>query len=94
MVNETNSTGPANPKAVFFDICDTLGIVERKRHLVKYQPTTDQLLDAVKQVVRIGKLNGLFHRLPRRCRPAWRTPRSAPRAPSTTAISPCAEGAA
>jgi hypothetical protein len=25
MVNETNSTGPANPKAVFFDICDTLG---------------------------------------------------------------------
>jgi len=41
MVNETNSTGPANPKAVFFDICDTLGIVERKRHLVKYQPTTD-----------------------------------------------------
>src|SRR5262245_40621539 len=61
MVNETKSTGPATPKAIFFDIRDTLGIVDRKGHLVKYKPTTDQLLDAMKQVVglRIGLITNL-----------------------------------
>lgn len=48
-------------KAVFFDIRDTLGVVDRKGHLVKFKPTTDQLLDGMKSVVglRIGIITNL-----------------------------------
>lgn len=48
-------------KAVFFDIRDTLGVVDRKGHLVKYKPSTDHLLDAMKQAVglRIGLITNL-----------------------------------
>lgn len=48
-------------EAVFFDIRDTLGVVDRKGHLLKYKPTTDQLLEAMKQVVglRIGLITNL-----------------------------------
>ena len=48
-------------EVVFFDIRDTLGVVDRKGHLVKYKPTTDQLLEAMKQVVglRIGLITNL-----------------------------------
>ena len=51
MVNQINTINPGTPKAIFFDIRDTLGIVDRKGHLVKYQPTTDQSLDAMKKVI-------------------------------------------
>jgi hemerythrin-like domain-containing protein len=48
-------------EAVFFDIRDTLGVVDRKGHLVKYRPTTDYLLEAMKGVVglRIGLITNL-----------------------------------
>jgi hemerythrin-like domain-containing protein len=48
-------------EAVFFDIRDTLGVVDRKGHLVKYKPTTDQLLAAMKSAVglRIGLITNL-----------------------------------
>jgi hemerythrin-like domain-containing protein/FMN phosphatase YigB (HAD superfamily) len=48
-------------EAVFFDIRDTLGIVDRKGHLVKYKPSTDQLLGAMRQAVglRIGLITNL-----------------------------------
>lgn len=48
-------------EAVFFDIRDTLGVVDRKGHLVKYKPTTDQLLEAMKSAVglRIGLITNL-----------------------------------
>jgi HAD superfamily hydrolase (TIGR01509 family) len=48
-------------EVVFFDIRDTLGVVDRKGHLVKYQPSTDQLLESIKQVVglRIGLITNL-----------------------------------
>ncbi|MGH3933378.1 MAG: HAD-IA family hydrolase [Pseudonocardiaceae bacterium] len=48
-------------EAVFFDIRDTLGVVDRRGHLLKYKPTTDQLLEAMKQVVglRIGLITNL-----------------------------------
>jgi HAD superfamily hydrolase (TIGR01509 family) len=48
-------------EAVFFDIRDTLGMVDRKGHLLTYKPTTDQLLDAMKQAVglRIGLITNL-----------------------------------
>jgi hemerythrin-like domain-containing protein/beta-phosphoglucomutase-like phosphatase (HAD superfamily) len=47
--------------AVFFDIRDTLGVVDRKGHLVKYKPSTDQLLEAMQDVVglRIGLITNL-----------------------------------
>ncbi|HKQ79622.1 MAG TPA: HAD family hydrolase [Blastocatellia bacterium] len=48
-------------EAVFFDVRDTLGVVDRKGHLVKYKPTTDQLLEAMKQSIglRIGLITNL-----------------------------------
>ena len=48
-------------QAVFFDIRDTLGVVDRKGHLVKFKPTTDQLLEGMKSVVglRIGVITNL-----------------------------------
>jgi hemerythrin-like domain-containing protein len=48
-------------RAIFFDIRDTLGVVDRKGHLVKFKPTTDQLLEGMKSVVglRIGVITNL-----------------------------------
>jgi hypothetical protein len=48
-------------RAVFFDIRDTLGIVDRRGHLVKYKPSTDELLAAMREVVglRIGLITNL-----------------------------------
>jgi hemerythrin-like domain-containing protein/beta-phosphoglucomutase-like phosphatase (HAD superfamily) len=48
-------------EAIFFDIRDTLGIVDRKGHLVKYKPSSDQLLEAMKKIVglRIGLITNL-----------------------------------
>ncbi len=48
--------------AVFFDIRDTLGVVDRKGHLVKFKPTTDQLLEGVKSA--IGLRTGVITNLP------------------------------
>ncbi len=56
------ATQDGNPvEAIFFDIRDTLGVVDRKGHLIKYKPTTEQLLEAMKQVVglRIGLITNL-----------------------------------
>jgi HAD superfamily hydrolase (TIGR01509 family) len=48
-------------KAVFFDIRDTLGTVDRPGHLIKFKPTTDQLLQALRDIigVRIGVITNL-----------------------------------
>ncbi|MEA2589930.1 MAG: hypothetical protein QOH66_2857 [Actinomycetota bacterium] len=48
-------------EAIFFDVRDTLGVVDREGHLLKYKPTTDRLLEAMKQVVglRIGLITNL-----------------------------------
>ncbi|MGH8884672.1 MAG: HAD-IA family hydrolase [Egibacteraceae bacterium] len=55
------AAGDVQVEAIFFDIRDTLGVVDRKGHLIKYKPTTDQLLEAVKQAVglRIGLITNL-----------------------------------
>jgi len=55
------ATDSAAAEAVFFDIRDTLGVVDRTGHMVKYKPTTDLLLEAMKQVVglRIGLITNL-----------------------------------
>jgi HAD superfamily hydrolase (TIGR01509 family) len=56
-----SSAADRQVEAVFFDIRDTLGVVDRRGHLLKYKPTTDQLLEAMKQVVglRIGLITNL-----------------------------------
>ncbi|MGH3982009.1 MAG: hypothetical protein ACRDST_04770, partial [Pseudonocardiaceae bacterium] len=58
---DLSSAADRQVEAVFFDIRDTLGVVDRRGHLLKYKPTTDQLLEAMKQVVglRIGLITNL-----------------------------------
>jgi hemerythrin-like domain-containing protein len=48
-------------QAVFFDIRDTLGLVDRKGHLVTFKPSTEDLLEAMKSMlgVRIGVISNL-----------------------------------
>lgn len=47
-------------KAIFFDIRDTLGEVDRPGHLIPYRPSTEQLLDAVSQMhVTLGAITNL-----------------------------------
>lgn len=48
-------------KAVFFDLKDTLGYVDRAGHLVTFKPSTDELLNTVKAVmgVKIGVITNL-----------------------------------
>jgi hemerythrin-like domain-containing protein len=47
-------------KAAFFDIRDTLGIVDRKGHLVPYRPSSVQLLEAMRAIgLRIGLITNL-----------------------------------
>jgi hemerythrin-like domain-containing protein len=48
-------------KVVFFDVRDTLGEVDRPGHLVLYKPSTEKLLEAMKNVVgmRIGIITNL-----------------------------------
>src|SRR5689334_921718 len=47
-------------KAVFFDVRDTLGEVDRPGHLVPYRPSTEKLLDGVKALgLRIGAITNL-----------------------------------
>jgi HAD superfamily hydrolase (TIGR01509 family) len=48
-------------RVVFFDIRDTLGVVDRKGHLIKFKPSTDQLLTALKalQGLRLGVITNL-----------------------------------
>ena len=58
------ATTTSNSKAVeviFFDIRDTLGEVDRPGHLVVYKPSTEKLLEAMKNVVgmRIGVITNL-----------------------------------
>lgn len=48
-------------KAAFFDIRDTLGVVDRKGHLVPYRPSSFQLLDAMRG---LGLRTGLITNLP------------------------------
>lgn len=61
MVGGTARSDGNAPKAVFFDIRDTLGIVDRQGHLVTYKPTTERLLDAMRRLVglRIGLITNL-----------------------------------
>jgi hemerythrin-like domain-containing protein/FMN phosphatase YigB (HAD superfamily) len=49
-------------RVVFFDIRNTLGVVDRKGHLVKFQPSTDYLLRMVKDV--IGATIGVITNVP------------------------------
>ena len=63
-----SSNGRNAIEAVFFDIRDTLGIVDRKGHLVTYKPTTDQLLAAMRDLV--GLRIGLITNLPANVSPA------------------------
>ena len=53
-------------KAVFFDIKDTLGYVNRSGHLVTFKPSTQDLLDTVKALmgVKIGLITNLPKDLP------------------------------
>ncbi|HEY0154485.1 MAG TPA: HAD-IA family hydrolase [Longimicrobium sp.] len=48
-------------KAIFFDVRDTLGVVDRPGHLVPFRPTTEELLKAVRSVVgyRVGVISNL-----------------------------------
>lgn len=48
-------------EVIFFDIRDTLGEVDRPGHLVVYRPSTEKLLDSMKNVVgvRIGVITNL-----------------------------------
>ncbi|MDX1188952.1 HAD-IA family hydrolase [Sinorhizobium medicae] len=46
--------------AAFFDIRDTLGIVDRKGHLVPYRPSSFQLLETIRAIgLRIGLITNL-----------------------------------
>jgi hemerythrin-like domain-containing protein/FMN phosphatase YigB (HAD superfamily) len=49
------------PKAVFFDVRDTLGTVDRAGHMVLFKPSTERLLSTVQQVhgLRIGIITNL-----------------------------------
>lgn len=53
--------GDATVRAVFFDIRDTLGVVDRPGHLVKFKPSTDQLFADMQMAVglRIGLITNL-----------------------------------
>ncbi|QCO00110.1 hypothetical protein D3093_33170 (plasmid) [Azospirillum argentinense] len=47
-------------KAAFFDIRDTLGIVDRKGHLVPYRPTSKFLLESMSTIgLRVGLITNL-----------------------------------
>lgn len=50
-------------RAVFFDIKDTLGYIDRAGHLVTYKPSTSELLDTIK--ARMGVKIGLITNLPK-----------------------------
>ena len=40
-------------KAIFFDARDTLGEVDRPGHFIPYRPSTEQLLDGVKNQIKV-----------------------------------------
>ncbi len=40
---------PKNKRVIFFDMRNTLGVVDRPGHLIKFRPTTDYLLKMVKE---------------------------------------------
>lgn len=47
-------------KAAFFDIRDTLGIVDRKGHLLPYRPSSAQLLETISKIgLRVGLITNL-----------------------------------
>lgn len=48
-------------KAVFFDLKDTLGYIDRPGHLVTFKPSTQELLDTIKAImgVKIGVITNL-----------------------------------
>ncbi|HEX8000785.1 MAG TPA: hemerythrin domain-containing protein [Pyrinomonadaceae bacterium] len=59
--SEKNKKSSKPIEVIFFDVRDTLGEVDRPGHLVTYKPSTDTLLNAMKNVVnvRIGVITNL-----------------------------------
>jgi len=53
---------PATKRVIFFDMRNTLGIVDRPGHLVKFKPTTDYLLRMVRD--KIGVPIGVITNVP------------------------------
>lgn len=53
---------PSNERVIFFDMRNTLGVVDRPGHLIKFRPTTDYLLRMVRD--KIGVRVGIITNVP------------------------------